>query len=429
MLPLELDRGLHRLPAPSAGDIFLDFEGDPFAGKDGLEYLFGWATREADGGWTYHERWALDAEHEAAAFQEFMAFVTARQAQYPDLHIYHYAPYEPSALKRLMGKYGVCGEEFDRLLRGEVLVDLYAITRQSLRASVERYSIKALEPFYGFTRETPLEVASQALRQIEYLLETKQPVSDATELRTTVASYNRDDCLSAAALRDWLESLRDQMVRNGHEIPRPTLKPPEANEKMTERDARVRALAERLLAGVPVDAASRTPEQQATWLLAQTLGFHRREDKAVWWEFYRLTDLDDEQLLDEKEALVGLEFVEQVSATKKTVTNRYRFPPQEADVREGAEALTSADNKLGTVVAFDRDARTVDIKHQEKTRDERPTRILTRQIVNTDVLSDSLYRIGEWVAENGIDGPGPSWRRDVCCCALRRSSARVSLGY
>ena len=179
MLPLEADRGLHRLPAPSAGDIFLDFEGDPFAGKDGLEYLFGWATREADGGWTYHERWALDAEHEAAAFQEFMAFVTARQAQHPDLHIYHYAPYEPSALKRLMGKYGVCGEELDRLLRGEVLVDLYAITRQSLRASVERYSIKALEPFYGFTRETPLEVASQALRQIEYLLETKQPVTDA----------------------------------------------------------------------------------------------------------------------------------------------------------------------------------------------------------------------------------------------------------
>ena len=56
----------------------------------------------------------------------------------------------------MMGKYGVCGDEIDRLLRGGVLVDLYTIVRQSLRASVERYSIKSLERFYGFARETPL---------------------------------------------------------------------------------------------------------------------------------------------------------------------------------------------------------------------------------------------------------------------------------
>ena len=159
---------------------------------------------------------------------------------------------------------------------------------------------------------------------------------------------------------------------------------------------------------MPADAASRTPAQQATWLLAQILGFHRREDKAVWWEFYRLTDLDDEQLLDEKEALVGLEFVEQVFATKKTVTNRYRFPPQEADIRENAEALTSADHKLGAVVGVrSRRAGRSTSSTRRRLADERPTRILTRQIVNTDVLSDSLYRIGEWVAENGIAGPGP----------------------
>jgi predicted RecB family nuclease len=407
MLPPEVDRGLHRLPAPSAGDIFLDFEGDPFAGKDGLEYLFGWATREADGGWTYHERWALDAEHEAAAFQELMAFVMARQEQWPDLHIYHYAPYEPSALKRLMGKYGVCGEELDRLLRGEVLVDLFAVTRQSLRASVERYSIKSLEPFYQFTRETPLEVASQALRQIEYLLETKQPVTDATDLRKAVASYNRDDCLSAAALRDWLEFLRGEMVKGGRDIQRPVPKSQDADEKLTKRDARFRALADRLLAGVPADSANRTPAQQASWLLAQTLGFHRREDKAVWWEFYRLTNLDDEQLLDEKEALVGLEFVGQVSAKNKTVVNRYRFPPQEADIREDAEAFEDAKKKIGTVVELHRDKRTIDIRHLAKTSDERPTKIITRKFYGTDVQADALYRIGEWGVNNAIDEPGP----------------------
>ena len=406
MLPLEEGLGLFRLPAPSAGDIFLDLEGDPFAGSDGLEYLFGWTVREADGRWTYHERWGLDAGHEMRVFEEFIAFATARLGDHPDLHIYHYAPYEPSALKRLMGRYGVCGEQLDRLLRGEVLVDLHAVTRQALRASVERYSIKKLEPFYAFTRETPLDRASQTLRQIEYLLETKQPVPETGDLRGTVASYNRDDCLSAAGLRNWLESLRAGLVAGGTEIPRPSPKPPEANEKLTERDARFGALAERLLAGVPVDRAARSPEQHASWLLAQLLGFHRLEDKAVWWEFYRLTDLDDEALRDEKEALVGLEFVEEVRATKKTVVNRYRFPPQEADITEDAEALTSANHKIGTVAAFDRDARTVDIKHLAKTCDERPTGILTRRIFGTDVLADALYRLAEWVAANGVHGPG-----------------------
>ena len=38
--------GLARLPAPSAGDIFLDFEGDPFVDEGGLEFLFGYAFRD-----------------------------------------------------------------------------------------------------------------------------------------------------------------------------------------------------------------------------------------------------------------------------------------------------------------------------------------------------------------------------------------------
>src|SRR6185436_18108695 len=38
-LPIEPARGFARLPEPSPGDIFLDFEGDPFVGDGGLEYL------------------------------------------------------------------------------------------------------------------------------------------------------------------------------------------------------------------------------------------------------------------------------------------------------------------------------------------------------------------------------------------------------
>ena len=48
-LAQEPGRGLARLPEPSIGDIFLDFEGDPFVSPHGLEYLTGVSTRRPDG--------------------------------------------------------------------------------------------------------------------------------------------------------------------------------------------------------------------------------------------------------------------------------------------------------------------------------------------------------------------------------------------
>src|ERR671915_2068504 len=48
-LPIEPGRGLQRMPEPSPGDVYLDFEGDPFVGDHGLEYLAGYAWRNAQG--------------------------------------------------------------------------------------------------------------------------------------------------------------------------------------------------------------------------------------------------------------------------------------------------------------------------------------------------------------------------------------------
>ena len=41
-LPPGAGFGLARLPDPSEGEIFFDFEGDPFVGDGGLEFLFGY---------------------------------------------------------------------------------------------------------------------------------------------------------------------------------------------------------------------------------------------------------------------------------------------------------------------------------------------------------------------------------------------------
>src|SRR6202040_808431 len=67
----EPGKGLFRLPSPSIGDICLDFEGDPFVGEGGLEYLFGVVTTN-DGNLVYQRRWALDRAGERAAFEWFI---------------------------------------------------------------------------------------------------------------------------------------------------------------------------------------------------------------------------------------------------------------------------------------------------------------------------------------------------------------------
>src|SRR5947208_15272989 len=85
-------------------------------------------------------------------------------ASHPGMHVYHYAPYEPAALKRLMGRFAKREKDIDSLLRAGRFVDLYAVVRQGVRAGVERYSIKPLEPLYAFTRGVPLLDAYRSLR-------------------------------------------------------------------------------------------------------------------------------------------------------------------------------------------------------------------------------------------------------------------------
>jgi predicted RecB family nuclease len=90
----------------------------------GLEFLFGYSFKDATGTEVVTTDWALSRADEKTVFERFVDFVMARLEVYPDLHVYHYAPYEPAALKRLMGRYVTCEDEIDRMLRGGVFVDL-----------------------------------------------------------------------------------------------------------------------------------------------------------------------------------------------------------------------------------------------------------------------------------------------------------------
>jgi predicted RecB family nuclease len=124
--------GLLRLPPPSPGDLYLDFEGDPwFEDGTGIEYLAGLGDRS--GG--FAALWAHDRTAEKQMVADLIdRLVSATQAD-PSMH--HYAPYEVTALKKLTGGYGVREAELDQLLREERFVDLYPVVRQSMRISKE----------------------------------------------------------------------------------------------------------------------------------------------------------------------------------------------------------------------------------------------------------------------------------------------------
>lgn len=405
LLPREAERGLARLPAPSAGDIFFDIEGDPFVGIGGLEYLLGWVVVQ-NGATAYRSHWAVNAAEERVAFEAFIDEVMERWSQHPDLHIFHFAPYEPSAMTRLMGRYATREDEVDRLLRAGVFVDLYSIAKQSIRASVERYSIKDLEQFYGYEREVELREASKNLRAFERALELGQVDVAPEDVRAAVETYSRDDCVSTLRLRDWLEELRAGLVRDGEELPRPDLGDGAPNESIDERQQRVQVLMARLLSDVPSDRYERSDEQHATWLLAHMLDWHRREEKAPWWEYFRLADLGDEELLDENEGLAGLEFDERVGGTDRCPVHRYRFPAQDTDISEDDPLHRVGGEPLGSVAAIDTQARTIDIKKRSDTADLHPTALFAHSVVTAREQAEALFRLGEWVASNGVDAPG-----------------------
>jgi uncharacterized protein len=69
LLPVAHGFGLARLPEPSDGDIFLDLEGDPFAGEYGLEYLFGYLFRDEYGKLVYNANWPSRVPMRSAHFR------------------------------------------------------------------------------------------------------------------------------------------------------------------------------------------------------------------------------------------------------------------------------------------------------------------------------------------------------------------------
>ncbi len=400
------DGGLTRLPEPSPGDLFVDLEGDSYALGEGIDYLFGVAERDADGAGRprYTALWALDHAGERAAFEKLMAIIALRRAEHPGMHVYHYAPYEPTAFKRLAGRYATCVDALDELLRAKVLVDLYGVVRQGVRASVESYSIKRLEPLYGFERDVPLPVANRNLAEFAAYLERRGSPDLPDGLRAAVLGYNRDDCVSAFRLHTWLEERRrDLEAQRGSPLPRPDAASGEASDDLAGEIGLVREVMDTLLAGVPDEAELRDAAQSARYVLAHLLEWHRREDKSTHWEYHRLCELPEAELVEDRTAIAALTYEGIVGREARSIVHRYRFPPQDQAIdraRSVHDPRTEA--SAGAVVRVDATEGVLELKRGERSTAPHPTAVVPYEIVPTTEQRASLLRLGKHVGRTAV---------------------------
>ncbi|MDT0201686.1 TM0106 family RecB-like putative nuclease [Nocardioides sp. AE5] len=280
-------RTLQLLPEPSPGDWFFDFEGDPlYTEADptvaGLEYLWG----IVDAAEQFTATWAHSFAEEKQAFISFLDALTEQRRTWPDMHVYHYAPYETSALKRLAMRYQVREDELDDLLRAEVFVDLYATVRSSVLVSQGSYSIKKLEPLYMGDRlrtADGIQAGDASILEYQHYRQLRDTDPDrAQAMLDNLADYNGYDCLSTLKLRDWLvERAAEAGVTR---LAGPVV--PEVPEQDEEVDPTFDALMARSGPGV---RAERSPQEQSYAMLATAIDYYRRERKQFWWgHFERL---------------------------------------------------------------------------------------------------------------------------------------------
>ena len=275
-------KALGALPRPNAGDIFFDFEGDPLyteAPRDGraewgIDYLFGWV----DLGERYTALWAHSFAEEKVALETFLDIVRMRRQQHPGMHIYHYAPYEPTHLLAMAARHGVREGEVDQLLRDGVFVDLYPVVRRALRVGSRSYSIKKLEPLYMGDEIRTSDVQKGDDSIVRYVearsLHDRGEEAAARVVFDDLADYNRYDCVSTLRLRDWLvDRAREAALR-----PTPDADPAENTYRPSHRATTLAEMA----ASLPVDSVP----ARSLRLGAAAIDYYPREAKTFWATHY-----------------------------------------------------------------------------------------------------------------------------------------------
>jgi len=333
--------GLAALPPEHLADVFFDIEGYPLL-PGGLEYLFGVCfVNGQTGALRFNDWWAHDRNEEKVAFEGFIDWIFERWKSNPDMHVYHYAAYEVSAVRRLSARHDTRQDEVDTLLRNHVFVDLYQIVRHGLRIGVDSYSIKSVEHLYRPARSTKVVTAVDSIVQYAHWMESGQPRGwlDSTILKG-IRDYNEDDCRSTAELLQWLRAVADENninVTHSFAI---------AAGAATLAPMPAKVLPPEVLTRLGTIAKLREKDDEFSIVLADLLDFHRREEKPMWWRMFDRAVATAEELRDDSGCIQGVRAIGSSIPEKLSQVQTYCFDPSQ-------ECKLAADGKTSVMFTFD----------------------------------------------------------------------------
>ena len=410
--------GLALLPPASNMDVYFDMEGYPLL-EGGLEYLFG-ATVIENGVPSFRDFWGHDRVGEKRAFEAFVDWLYARYLADPSMHVFHYGSYEVTALRRLMGQHGTREKEIDALLRAELFVDLYRVVTQAIRIGEPRYSLKNVERLYRPAREGEVATAGQSV--VEYARWIEERDGDGWESSAILAGirdYNRDDCESTWGLRTWLS---ERQREDGIAYVPPTRKDAEREAEPDAARNAAEALAERLLAAIPVDRSGDPERWRLQELLAHLVGFHRREANPAWWRMFDRRDKTHADLVEDGDCVGALERTDTPKLPfKQSFLYEYRFDPdQDTKLGEGSECYVVEGLAETTVMRFDGDAGVLQIKLGKK-QPEPPSllSLIPREHVGAKSIVASIASVAQAWEQTGRLPPALD-------TLLRRAQPRVN---
>ena len=317
------EKELSLLPPRSKGDVWFDMEGDPHAldGR-GLEYLFGLVHIE-DQDLPFVTFGASSEAEEKRAFEDFIDWIMQRYQQYPDMHIYHYANYENTVLKRLAMSHQTRQEEIDEILKNGLLVDLFKIVKKSLRFSTSSLSLKKIEKVYGKQHKGNVATASDSIIQYEQVIKLREENrnQEAEVILKNIYDYNKVDCESTKELDDWLRNVAVEnsvivgQLRNEHSIEIEELEDEIVIDPVAEKLELLNTYLEGALDDKWDEETIRGLE-----ILIGSISYHKQEKLPTWWQHFERVKSEEDELIDDN----GVVFIEDASPGEWTKEGKQR---------------------------------------------------------------------------------------------------------
>jgi len=176
----------------STKEIHYDIEDDPI---NGFVYLHGFIVIEEGKETEYVELFAETPLDEAAIAENLWAFFEENEG----VPVYHYSGHEAKTCKKLMDKYGLSETTYNAVFGvGGTAIDLYEWVVKYTNWPLTSYGLKPLCKYTGFVWSAEDAGGAQS---IDWLYQYQ---AGKTEMKEKILTYNKEDCLATAHLKNWL---------------------------------------------------------------------------------------------------------------------------------------------------------------------------------------------------------------------------------